>query len=1558
MLENQCSLKIGCLRKPRCSAVGPFKGNICISVIFLMVFLFLLPTIGASATQAEFRLLNPLPQTEDLFGVILGGEITVTVGAHGRILWSRDRLHWEIVASPVETTLNAVTWGHDLFIAVGEDGVILSSRDGASWEICSSPTSEQLRAVGSFPGGFVAVGERGVILFSADAILWVPISTPVEHTLNSLVWSGEAFVAVGDRSTLLKSSDGRVWVHVDLHLEWPLDLSSVTALDGTVLATGPDSRCIFSRDLEHWTFDSTMPYSPNLNLITACHGEFVGPGFSRKLDTLDWLAGSYQRDRPIFRSIACTSKGVIGVGLGGQIAEGDGRAWRLTNSYAAQSFKKVISEGNQLLALTTSGQLFSGTPGMLDPGSIFSGGGYTGSGVGLSDFVFGNGRWLIAGAYIPGCIGFYPWMASSTDLLNWESIDLGGLESEDGRVIAVDFDGRHFYALVAAGAALILGESTDGVNWQMHQPTPGSFSSQCLLASGQRILRGGCDGILLWNSLTQAWNPVWEPEEDTGVGIRSIIHSDDLWVAVGWPGLILTSADGLQWQQQSSGTDSRLTDIAFLDNTYLVIGERGELLKSSDGISWNSLSSEYTGSLAAVTAVEDSFILVGKNGLVLKYMPEPINVSASFSRRPFRAISGEKIMFFNLSGEGNHQSLNWFFGDGSTSTLESPLHVFENEGSYNVSLELTNPYGHAWASEEIEIAARCTIPEDVPQLSCPPSAGSEEYYRVGWQWEGLEGDYFLLEESSLPDFSRTTVFRKEYRQASNFQHPWSDSRDWYYRVSVLRDCPGAQLQGPVSQSCHVGIDPTIDSPGKYVQILPQAIGRLESDGGRWVTDLQLLNPGNEELETILFLLDGDGNRPVEIRIGAHESRHLPDLLSEFQTSREAVGVLIGSSKPLITHAIVRSEGEIDRNGDTESLMGMTVPVIPIDEGIDRDHPLNFSSMADSQKYRVALALTNADRDPVTVGLRYRDASGERRHQESVTLSAWDSKIFEDLSADFEGDDFDIASIRIWTNQFRSHVFAQVFLIDRVSGDPVNTALVSSENPPRIVMSKMDIPPPHLWSSALYAEGRILAMQQGFSAWSSDGLHWESSPLPDASVTPESIGFNGQDYVAVGCGGILLSPDGSAWRSVGLPEGVSCLDSLLWDGRRWLSLSGSDRIFESATGEDWRPLAVSPPLLRARGLYFTGELYLLVDAHGISVSTDAMSWEIVLESRYVREICVGDGMILAGFSDSGFFAVSIDGGRNWASQDHAGYYWNPGGPIIWTGTAFVVNARYSMVSRDGLRWNIQSEETLGGAQLSISVPPFVLGFNADGNLSWINPGSFEVIIPSIAEISGFGGRTWHSTLGVFNSGGGRNVPVDLKYLPQTAPSDAIQPVLLEIPAYATVEYAAPLSDLFSTQGVGSLEVEREDIRVVPSLRISTEGSEGPVAQFIPPQALQESVFSIDPGWILHLEASGQGAEIGVRTNIGVLNTCGEHLRVHLEFFRGDGTPLKILDLSLNPKESLQLNDIFRNYQGPAFSDGFARVTTPDLGRSFLAWASVVRESTSDAIFIPAETTVEN
>ncbi len=81
-----------------------------------------------------------------------------------------------------------------------------------------------------------------------------------------------------------------------------------------------------------------------------------------------------------------------------------------------------------------------------------------------------------------------------------------------------------------------------------------------------------------------------------------------------------------------------------------------------------------------------------KDSLSLPNMINTSSPAASFTSADTLNCLGSTVSFANTSSAQNYSSF-WKFGDGATSTLQNPTHIYADTGSYAVQLSITDQYG-------------------------------------------------------------------------------------------------------------------------------------------------------------------------------------------------------------------------------------------------------------------------------------------------------------------------------------------------------------------------------------------------------------------------------------------------------------------------------------------------------------------------------------------------------------------------------------------------------------------------------------------------------------------------------------------------------------------------------------------------------------------------------------------------------------------------------------------------------------------------------------------------
>jgi hypothetical protein len=99
--------------------------------------------------------------------------------------------------------------------------------------------------------------------------------------------------------------------------------------------------------------------------------------------------------------------------------------------------------------------------------------------------------------------------------------------------------------------------------------------------------------------------------------LAGIAASTNQMVVVGDNGCIITSANGTNWTQRSSGTSSGLFRVHWINGIFLAFGENGTILRSTNAAEWYADDSGTTNWLNDAITVSNTCYVVGNYGTVL-----------------------------------------------------------------------------------------------------------------------------------------------------------------------------------------------------------------------------------------------------------------------------------------------------------------------------------------------------------------------------------------------------------------------------------------------------------------------------------------------------------------------------------------------------------------------------------------------------------------------------------------------------------------------------------------------------------------------------------------------------------------------------------------------------------------------------------------------------------------------------------------------------------------------------------------------------------------------------
>jgi len=150
------------------------------------------------------------------------------------------------------------------------------------------------------------------------------------------------------------------------------------------------------------------------------------------------------------------------------------------------------------------------------------------------------------------------------------------------------------------------------------------------------------------------------------------------------------------------------------------------------------------------------------SGAETKSMSRPVTVTstavldASFTFNPTSPVDGQAVLFTDTS-TGSPTSWLWDFGDGTSSSSQSPNHTYMSAGSYNTILTVANGSNSDSMSQTIGVSPVSALAADFSFSPDSPTLGqtlsffdTSTGYPTAWQWDFGDGATSTVRNPSHP----------------------------------------------------------------------------------------------------------------------------------------------------------------------------------------------------------------------------------------------------------------------------------------------------------------------------------------------------------------------------------------------------------------------------------------------------------------------------------------------------------------------------------------------------------------------------------------------------------------------------------------------------------------------------------------------------------------------------------------------------------------------------------------------------------------------------------------
>ncbi len=636
----------------------PGQGRRGFQPLFLLLTLLLLAAgFDARAAALTYSGQSKLPIGNSAYGSAYGNGVYVVVG-YGYIYCSTDGNNWTVVAdnSFINTNYGGVTFAQGLFVAADASGDIITSYNGTNWFKQTSGTTSSLNKVAYLNNKFFVTGQ-GILLTSSNGTNWSAQTMSSSLYLNSITYgAGKYLMTVydssgssGHYSYLLSSTTGTgSWSAAYVSASEYSFYNAVRWLNNKFFCFMSDATTYVSSDGVNWSllnvptisnpnqvFDGLYTNSTYYLYGSDTNGTYGAVFTSSDGATFNELLPKSITD--VFNSLTYANGVFIETGNSGFSSSTDAQHWK----YPSGSYLGTADNGTNYVVVG-----FDGSDGYIATSPDWVNWTNTTPGrlQGLAGVAYGKGKFVAVG-YAGNGLPYSP-IATSTDGFHWTITNSG--TAEDYESIATDSNGT-FVAVSDYGRVL---RSTDnGVTWATNTPAPGLATN----------------------------------------GLNYVAYINSQFVAVGYGGAVIYSANGASWSDASYTADS---GSAFFGVTY---GSGGYVLSGVD-VNYNTLlrkrASLTSGSWAAPAT------------------PPPSVAYGYYGGLPVAYANGNYLAFYN---DTNNEGFLFTSSDGNTWT-QNDLHSMPGITAINYSAGAFRLVGYS------DFKGLATIAGLPPGITSPLSA--------------------------------------------------------------------------------------------------------------------------------------------------------------------------------------------------------------------------------------------------------------------------------------------------------------------------------------------------------------------------------------------------------------------------------------------------------------------------------------------------------------------------------------------------------------------------------------------------------------------------------------------------------------------------------------------------------------------------------------------------------------------------------------------------------------------------------------------------------------------
>ncbi|HJT17001.1 MAG TPA: PKD domain-containing protein, partial [Thermoanaerobaculia bacterium] len=265
--------------------------------------------------------------------------------------------------------------------------------------------------------------------------------------------------------------------------------------------------------------------------------------------------------------------------------------------------------------------------------------------------------------------------------------------------------------------------------------------------------------------------------------------------------------------------------------------------------------------------------------------PAPAPVAA-FAVSPNSGTAGTTTFIFTDQSTGSITSRSWNFGDGATSTLTNPVHVYFSAGTYTIVLTVSGSGGSSQATRTVSVTN--------PTPATPPVSAAFDFSpsspNVG------DAVTFTDRSSGSPTSWSWSFGDGTASNAQNPVHAYAGPGTYTINVTIFNSVSSSAASRTI----------TVNAFAPYHSLVSASAQTNGANGSSWRTELTLFNSGSEAATGQYVFLPGAGGSAITmpLYIAPKQSITFENALQDiFGMSAGAGAIAIDASSAASTPAL-------------------------------------------------------------------------------------------------------------------------------------------------------------------------------------------------------------------------------------------------------------------------------------------------------------------------------------------------------------------------------------------------------------------------------------------------------------------------------------------------------------------------------------------------------------------------------------------------------------------------------------------------------------------------------